>query len=136
MANIITSTDLGGGNTSFSTASISIPTLMASKTAVDGAALASTALTFESGVTLATHVPTLVIYKFASGALGIGVAKIKNSVADISALTVLLALTATQEVSALASGTLVNSGNISVEVTTASLAASTFNCYVYGTPRP
>lgn len=109
---------------------------IASKTAVSGAALASTALTYASSVSLATHIPTLVVFKFASGTLGIGVAKIKNGGGDNTVTTALLSLISTQEISAQCNGIMLNSGNISVEVTTASLAASTFDVFVYGILRP
>ena len=111
---------------------------IASTTNVSGAALASTVLTFGSGISLTTHIPLFYVVKYVSGALGIGVVKMKNSIADLTALSALVTLTSTQEVfignSVLA--TMVNSGNISVEVTTASLAASVFNVYVYGILRP
>lgn len=109
----------------------------ASKTAVDGATLASVNLDFRTGMSLATHLPVFYVIKFGSGALGIAVIKMKTAVADLTALSALLTLTSTQQVVVNNADlvTLADSGNLTVEVTTASLAASTFNVYAYGIPR-
>lgn len=111
---------------------------IATATNVSGAALASTALTFVTGITLATHIPVFYVVKFNSGVLGIGVVKMKNGAADLTALAALLTLTSTQQVliNNLAAVTLPNSGNLSVEVITASLAASSFDIIAYGMTRP
>lgn len=110
---------------------------IASATGINGATLASTNLTFGSGISLATHLPLFYVFKFASGTLGISVAKLKTAVADLTALSALLTVTSTQEVVVANSAlvTFANSGNLTVEVTTASLGASTFNIYAYGIAR-
>ena len=88
--------------------------VIASKTGVSGAALASTTLTFASGISLSNYIPVLVVYKYASGTLGIGVCKLKNSSGDLTATSALLNLTSTQEISIASAGVMVNSGNLSV----------------------
>lgn len=110
-------------------------TLIASKTSVDGATIATTNLTFSSGVTVATHTPTLVIYKYRSGTFGIAVASI-FAPQLVSAATALANLVNHSNISAFLSGLMDDSGNVSVHVTTASVLASTFDVFVYGTVRP
>lgn len=109
------------------------PFKLASVTGVNGAALASTVITFNSNVSLSTHVPTTAIVKFGSGTLGIAVVKIKTSAGDLSALTALVNLTASNDAVIIQlSGVMANTGSISVEVTTASAGGSTFDVNIYG----
>lgn len=111
--------------------------LLASKAGVSGAALATTALTFAAGIALNTHTPLHVIFKFASGTLGIGVARIKTTSSYLLTASALLALTTTDNnFIAPLLGAATNSGDISVEVTTASLGASSFDVFVFGIAKP
>lgn len=116
---------------------LGVSKLIASKTAVNGAALASTVLDFIGGAALSTHTPIYAIVKYGSGTLGIGVIRIKTTAGYLVAVTALLTLTTTDNnfIIPLA-GVVTNSGNISVEVTTASAGASTFDIYVYGIQKP
>lgn len=108
-------------------------TLLASKTSVSGAALASTALDYASGVTLSAYSPSFAIIKFRSGTIGIAVIRIKTDVGYLIAVTALAGMTATDDIYTMQLTGLVRStGNISIEVTTASLGASAIDCYVYG----
>jgi|SRR3954469_415291 len=107
--------------------------LIASKTGVAGNALASTALDFVSGISLATHNPIICVFKFSSGTLGIGVIRIKTDAGYLVGVTPLLTLTATDNNYPIQlTGAVRSTGNISAEVTTASLGASAIDVYVYG----
>lgn len=121
------------------TQDITIPVglvLIASATSVSGSTLASTALTYAASISLATFIPTLVVFKYVSGTLGICVSKIQDGSGNSLATVALQNVTSSQVVIAQLSGAVSNSGNIFVNVTTASLAASSMNVYVYGTSRP
>ena len=108
-------------------------TLIASKTGVSIASLATTDLDFTSGVSLATHSPIIATVSFGSGTLGIGVIRIKTDAGYMVALTPLLSLTSTDNnLMMILSGVVRSTGNIGMEVTTASLGASTVSVYVYG----
>lgn len=111
--------------------------LLASATNVSGAALATTNLTFTSGVALSTHSPVFCIVKFVSGTLGIGVIRIKTGTSYLVAATAMVGLTSGDNnyIMQLV-GSVTASGSISAEVTTASLAASAFSVYVYGITKP
>lgn len=117
--------------------SLGVPLLIASKTGVAGNALASTALDFVTGITLATHSPTFVIFKFNSGTVGINQSRIKTDAGYLLAATLLTSLNATDSnyVASLA-GAVRSTGNISVEVTAAGLTASTLDVFVYGVVKP
>lgn len=107
--------------------------LIASKTGINGAAIASTALDFVNNAALSTHTPLYAIVKYGSGTLGIGVVRIKTTAGYLVAVTALLTLTTTDNNFVIPlTGAITNSGSISVEVTTASAGASTFSIYIYG----
>lgn len=107
--------------------------LIASKTGVAGNALASTALDFVSGISLGTHTPLIAIVKFSSGTLGISVARIKTDAGYLVAATPLATLTsADNNYPVQLLGAVRNTGNVSIEVTTAGLSASAIAVYVYG----
>lgn len=111
---------------------------MASKTGVNGAAVAATNLTFESGITLATHMPVYAVIKFGSGVLGIGViGLLADTVPVIAAMALLTLLTGKVCVApAIAALAIPSDASkfLKADVTTASLAASTFDIVVYGVP--
>ncbi len=107
--------------------------LLASKSSVSVASLATTNLDFASGVSLATHTPMMAVIKYNSGTLGIGVIRIKTDAGYMMAGTALLGLTSTDNnYLAILGGAVRNTGNIGIEVTTASLGASNISVYVYG----
>lgn len=119
------------------TSSAGVTQLLASATSISGAALATTNLTFASGVALSTHSPLYAIIKFRSGTLGIGVIRIKTGSSYLVAATAMLGLTSGDNNYIMQLiGSVTASGNVSVEVTTASLAPSAFDCYVYGILKP
>lgn len=106
---------------------------LAHATGVSGAALATTNLTFESGVALSTHLPMIAILKYASGTLGICVVEIDANAVAISATLAVVNLTSTKwNVMTIIPGVVANTGNLAVKVNTASLAASTFDIKIYG----
>jgi len=75
----------------------------------------------------------LATISYSSGTLGIGVVRIKTDAGYMIAVTPLLSLTSTDNNQMLIlSGVVRSTGSIAVEVTTASLAASTISVYVYG----
>lgn len=107
--------------------------LIASKTGVAGNALASTALDFVSGISLATHSPLVAVIKYTSGTLGISVLRIKTDGGYLIAVTALAGLTSTDNNYMMQlAGVVRNTGNISAEITTAGLGASAIEVYVYG----
>lgn len=108
-------------------------TLLASKTGISGASLATTDLDFASGIALSTHTPTFCVIKFSSGTVGICAVRIKTAGGYLIGATALVGLTATDDnyVTQL-TGLVRNTGNVSAEVTTASLGASAISVYVYG----
>ena len=115
------------------------PHLIASALGVDGATVATTNLTFEPGIDLSNHVPIHAIIRFASGVLGIcNVSVTANGVA-ITGATLLLDVTAATPNLVLdlsISGKPITNDPtkfIKIKVDTASLAASTFDIFVYGT---
>jgi len=108
-------------------------TLIASKTGVSVASLATTDLDFASGVSLATYSPIISTVKFGSGTIGIGVLRIKTDAGYMVAATPLVALTSTDNIyMMILSGVVRSTGNIGMEITTASLSAATVSVYVYG----
>jgi len=108
-------------------------TLIASKTGVSVASLATTNLDYAIGVSLATHSPLIACVKFGSGTLGIGVIRIKTDAGYMVSVSPLAGLNSTDNNQMLIlSGVVRSTGNIGVEVTTASLSASTVSVYVYG----
>lgn len=108
-------------------------TLLASKTGVSGASLATTDLDFASGIALSTHTPIFAVIKFASGTIGICAIRIKTSGGYLIAATALVGLTATDDNYTMQlTGLVRNTGNVSAEVTTASIGASAISVYVYG----
>lgn len=118
-------------------ASAGVTMLLASATNVSGAALASTALTYISGMALSSHTPIFAIIKYRSGTSGIGVVRIKTTSVYMVGVTPILTLTSTDNNLIInLTGVATNSGNISVEVTTISLTASSFDVYVYGIAKP
>lgn len=104
---------------------------------VTGNSLATTALDWFPGMSYADHIPLFYVIQYGSGTLGIGVAKVKNSVNDLTNTFALLNVTTTQEMSTNNKDAVIhpNSGDISVEVTTASLAASSFTVSAFGKRR-
>lgn len=111
--------------------------LLASAASISGATLASTNLTFASGVALSTHSPTFCIVKYVSGTLGIGVIRIKTGTSYLVAVTAMLGVTTTDNNLIIPlSGAVTNSGSITAEITTASLGASAIGVYVYGILKP
>lgn len=112
--------------------------IIARKTAIDGATLGTTKLTFEGGVDLSNYIPTHAVVKYNSGTLGICVVRL---LADATVIAANLALvTVTSSANALmpciplAGITNDSSKSLYADITTASLAASTFNIIVYGVP--
>lgn len=107
--------------------------LLASKTGISGASLATTDLDFASGIALSTHTPIFCVIKYSSGTIGISAIRIKTAGGYLIAATALLGLTATDDnfIMQLA-GVVRNTGNVSAEITTASLGASSIAVYVYG----
>lgn len=117
--------------------SVGVTQLLASATSISGAALATTNLTFASGIALSTHTPTFAIIKYRSGTLGIGVIRIKTGTSYLVAATAMLGLTSGDNNYIMQlTGSVTASGNVSAEVTTASLVASSFDVYVYGIAKP
>lgn len=108
-------------------------TLLASKTGISGASLATTDLTFASGIALSTHTPIFAVIKYTSGTVGISAIRIKTAGGYLIAATALLGLTATDDNYTMQlTGLVRNTGNVSAEITTASLGASAISVYVYG----
>lgn len=110
-------------------------TKIASALNVDGNALATTALTYESGCSLATYMPYLAVYKYNSGALGICAASLVANGAPLMANVGLLNVNSGANLvsTIVTTGVVVaNTGNIEVIVGTASLGASSFDVEVYG----
>lgn len=123
--------------TKVSSTAAGLTMLLASATSVSGAALATTNLTFASGVALSTHSPIFAVIKFVSGTLGIGVIRIKTGTSYLVAATAMVGLTSGDNNYIMQlTGSVTASGNVSVEVTTASLAPSAFSVYVYGIAKP
>lgn len=123
--------------TKVSSTAAGLTMLLASATSVSGAALATTNLTFASGVALSTHSPVFAVVKFVSGTLGIGVIRIKTGTSYLVAATAMVGLTSGDNNYIMQlTGSVTASGNVSVEVTTASLAPSAFSVYVYGIAKP
>lgn len=106
---------------------------MASATGIAGNTLASTNLTFESGIALSTHIPVFAIIKYRSGTMGIAVVELDaNSIAISVGLALSLLTTSFWGLLNLLSGVVSNSGNLAIKVTTASIVASQFDVIVYG----
>ncbi len=104
---------------------------------IDGAALATTALDYQGGRSLATHIPLYTVFLYNSGTLGICVATMSTSLGAISGATALLNLSASNTnflVPTLPTA-LPNSGNISITIGTASAGASSFSVHVFGVAR-
>lgn len=108
---------------------------IATGSGIDGNALATTALTLDSGITVATYLPSFVIFTYGTGTYTLGIAKLKIGSTAISALAPLLSLAATVPVIAnvLTTGIPVdNTGALGIEVTTVNGSAATFSVAVYG----
>lgn len=106
---------------------------IAHATGVNGAALASATLTFEAGVALSTHIPTHAIIKFGSGTLGISVVIVNaNGTACTASQALVGLLSTTWMIMPVVSGVISNTGNLTIQVTTASLGASTFDIKLFG----
>lgn len=107
---------------------------MGAVTGVNGAALAVTTIPFDTGITLAKFIPTHAIIKRASGTLGICVIIVNASGIAFTAGQALLTLTTANWIFMPAiSGPIANTGALSVQTTTASAGASTFDVEVFGT---
>lgn len=131
---------MGGNLYSFGNPGIASGTCVkiASKTAIDGSVQAATNLTWEPNISLATHMPLYMITKFNSGVLGIGVIRLLADTipvtASIALLTVITGTVALMPIIASLAILSDSSKFLKVDITTASLAASTFNVTVYGVP--
>lgn len=111
--------------------------LVASKTNVAGNALASINLTFTSGVTITSHLPLYALIQFTSGVLGISVVRIKTTAGYLCATQALITLDATNSSIVIPlGGAVAGSGSITIEITTAGLAASVMSAYVFGVKNP
>lgn len=112
--------------------------LLAQNTGVTGNSLATTVLTFtDSSANLTNHIPLYFTIQVVTGTLGICVVKFKTSVNDCTTTVALVNATGNNMIyiPVIAGAVFPNSGNISVEVTVASVAASTFTVNCYGTSR-
>lgn len=108
-------------------------TKLAHATGVNGAVLASTTLTFETSITLAGYIPTHAVIKFGSGTLGISVVILNANAVAVTASQALVGLfSTTWMIMPIVPGIVSNTGNLTIQVTTASLGASTFDIEVFG----
>ena len=110
--------------------------LIATALAVDGSTIATTDLTFETGLNLSNCMPVFAIIKFASGTLGIAIGRIKVDGVNISQAITMSGLVANFNivVNCALDQAITNDSTkfIQFTVATASLAASSFDVYVYG----
>lgn len=115
------------------------PHLIASALGVDGSTIAMTNLTFIAGVDLSNHVPIIAIVRFVSGTLGLCTISVNVNGFGITALTALgdivaarpnMAIDCASQDKAISNDP---SDFIECSVTTGSVAASTFDIFVYGT---
>ena len=118
-----------------------VPTLIASKTGVDGNTLATTNLTNITGLTPATTLATFAVIKYATGTYTLGVIRVKsNATTVLSGLIALSGLASGKPVTAtipVATGLLNDgTGSYSVEVTTINGSGATFDIYLFGIKLP
>lgn len=130
------------GDTLFGERLGAAPILLATLLGVDGEVTQTPLLNFEDGITLADHLPTFGIIKYASGVFLAATARFK---ADTTFLTPntgtaqeLGSLNAATDIKLFVFGNataIPNSGSLSL-LHNADAAPCTFDVYVYGIPRP
>lgn len=104
---------------------------------VFGDALGDTAMTWAVNKSYATHVPLLYKIQLGSGVFGISVFKIKNSIMDLTGAIALVNVTGTREMTTDNNQAVIHpdTGDITIEITTAGLAASSLSVIAYGIRR-
>ena len=109
---------------------------IASVTGVDANSLASTALAFEPGLSLANSMPSFAIVKYRTGTVAAAVVRLDIGAVPVGPLAVLLGMTATKPsiFNVLSSaGTVVDiSQSLQLSCTTVNTSAMTVDCDVFG----
>ena len=109
---------------------------IASVTGVDANSLASTALAFEPGLSLANAMPSFAIVKYRTGTVAAAVVRLDIGAVPVGPLAVLIGMTATKPsiFNVLSSaGTVVDiSQSLQLSCTTVNTSAMTVDCDVFG----
>lgn len=108
---------------------------LATLASVDGNALATTAMTMDSGITLATYVPSFIVFEYLTGTYSLGIAQLVIGTTGISALAPLASMATNVPVIAniLTTGIATDTtGALGIKVTTINGSAATFKVSVFG----
>lgn len=103
-------------------------------TGVNANSVAGTVLDFTPGISLLTHTPTIILFKWATGTFTLAVAQLVQSALIMTPLTALANITSNvRAMAAVSNAALFDSiGTLSVNVTTINGTAATFDIEVYG----